>query len=169
MKKSITCLGGTLIRQGRNQWEWSDGTPEPRATDWDPSKHYNFRCRSTGGGKVAVEVLLATAHLERDMLGWVLARVESGMYPQVRSGDHTGPYMLTDEGITRMRIEPDEDPLCGNEPIVHKRAIPLVALVPWEDWEAWALDHPCGALCPPEHSAEFLVKGRSLGWEREGG
>ena len=96
---------------------WHGGAP---ATDCNPSEHYNFRCRQAGGGKVDVEVLLATAHRERDILGWVLARVESGMYQQAISGDHTGPYMLTDEGLTRMRpVEPDEDPLCGNEPIIH--------------------------------------------------
>src|SRR5208283_3586756 len=94
MKKSITCLGGTLLRRDRNQWVCSDGRPEPRATNWDPSKHYNFRCRSTGGGKVALAVLLATAHRERDMLGWVLTRVGGGMYPQERSGDHTAQSEL---------------------------------------------------------------------------
>jgi hypothetical protein len=91
------------------------------------------------------------------------------MYRQVWSGDHTGPIMLTDERITRMHLEPGEDPLCGNEAIIHKRAIPLVALVPWEDWEAWALEHPYGAVWPPEHAAEILAKAASLGWTGEGG
>lgn len=32
-EKDITCLGGTLRRVGPNQWEWIDGTPEPRVRD----------------------------------------------------------------------------------------------------------------------------------------
>lgn len=31
--KDVTCLGGTLRRVDQNQWEWIDGTPEPRVRD----------------------------------------------------------------------------------------------------------------------------------------
>lgn len=161
----ITTLGGTLIRHAKNDWRWNDGTPEPRATDLSPSRMYNFRCRTYGSGGTYVEVLLSACHRERDVLGWVLAGVEAGKYPQEWSGDHTGPLMMTDDGPTRMHIEPGEDPLLGNEPIIRKRAIPRVALVPVAEWDQWAAEHPYGVQWDTAHEADILGTARKLGWE----
>ena len=157
-------LGGTLIATGANTWEWIDGTPEPRVTDLSPSQHYNFRCLAVGSGETYVEVLLSAAHKERDMLGWVLTGVESGIYLQTPSGDHLGPRVVTDTGMERMRIEPGEDPLHGNEPIIHKRSVPRVALVPISDWDTWSADHPYGATWDSQHQDDIFAKARTLGW-----
>lgn len=138
---TYTTFSGVLIRHAQNDWRWIDGTPEPRVRDSSPSEYYNFRIRS---GKW-VEVLLRDCHRERDILGWVLAGVESGQYQQSDSGDHRGPLLIDDDGARHMMIEPGEDPLRGNEPIVRRRAIPRVALVPVDDWDKWAADHPYGA------------------------
>jgi hypothetical protein len=158
-----TTLNGTLRRVGPNQWQWSDGTAEPRVTDLSSSSVYNFRCR-TYANATYVEILLSVAHKERDVLGWILDGVAVGKYRQDMSGDHTGPLMLTDDGPTRMRIEPGEDPLRGNEPIVHKRAIPRVALVPIAEWDAWAAENPYGASWDKGVEADIFAKARSLGW-----
>lgn len=158
-----SCLGGTLKRIGRDQWHWSDGTPEPRVTDLSPSQHYNFRC-CRRGGETHVEVMLSACHRERDVLGWVLDGVATGKYRQDLSGDHTGPRVLTDDGVSRMRIEPGEDPLLGSEPIVRKRAIPKVALVPAVEWDEWAAETPYGATWDTAHEQEIFAKARSLGW-----
>ena len=158
-------FSGTLQRHGPNDWRWSDGTLEPRVSDLSASTVYNFRCRTGGDGVTFVEVLLSAAHRERDVLGWVLEGAERGQYRQAKSGDHTGPRIMTDEGMQRMRIEPGEDPLHGNEPIVHKRAIPAVALVPVDEWDAWAAEHPYGATWDKADEAEVFARARSLGWE----
>lgn len=165
MTQQPSVFGGKLTRVAVNQWVWSDGTPEPRVTDLSPSHQYNFRCRSGGSGKTLVEVMLSACHRERDVLGWVLDGVKAGKYGQANSGDHTGPLMLTDEGPTRMRVEPGEDPLLGNEPIINRRAIPKVALVPMEEWDAWAAEHPYGATWLTKDEAEIFEKARSLGWQ----
>lgn len=171
---SNTCLGGTLSRIASDTWVWSDGTPEPRVTDLSASSVYNFRCRTYGDGETLVEVMLSAAHRERDVLGWVLDGVAAGKYMQVGSGDHTGPRVLhieesyapgdvpgistPDESLsmTRQSIRPDGTPT--------KRAIPLVALVPASEWDAWARENPYGASWPQEHEPEILAKARSLGW-----
>jgi hypothetical protein len=157
-----TALGGTLCRIGPDDWHWSDGTPEPRVFDLSPSVRYNF-CVRDGA---FVEVFLSTAHSERALLGWVLEGVESGEYPQAESTDHTGPLMMTDEGPTRMRVEPGEDPLLGNEPIIHKRAIPRVALVPIAVWDQWAAEHPHGATWSKDDARHIFAKARQLGWKQ---
>lgn len=117
-----------------------------------------------------MEIPLSAAHRERDVLGWVIEGVEQGRYTQSLSGDHTGPLRLTEEDgevvVSRMRIEPGEDPLHGNEPVVHKRAIPRVALVPIAEWDAWAKDHPYGAWWDTADEAEIFAKAESLGWVR---
>lgn len=159
----ITTLGGTLARRDRNEWQWSDGTPEPRVQDLSPSQHYNFRCCNRGG-KTHVEVLLSAAHREKDVLGWVLDGIATGKYRQNTSGDHTGPLMLTDDGAERIHIDPGEDPLLGNEPIVRKRSIPRVALVPVEEWDLWAALHPYGASWSKDDEQEIFAKAASLGW-----
>ena len=51
------------------------------------------------GDGTYVEVPLGAAHRQSDVLGWVLAGVESGAYRQSVSGDHTGPLVITDEGV----------------------------------------------------------------------
>ena len=99
-----------------------------------------------------------------DDLGWVLDGTESGKYRQGYSGDHTGPMMITDEGIGRMRIEPGEDPLLGSEPIIRRQAIPRVALVPIAEWDQWADEHPYGATWDMPDQDGILAKARSLGW-----
>ena len=159
---TTTIFGGTLIRHDKNDWRWSDGTPEPRVTDLSPSAHYNFRCR-TYSGATYVEVLLSVAHSERDVLGWVLDGVEAGTCTQDVSGDHSGPIRITDDGVERMRIEPGEDPLLGNEPIIHRRAIPRVALVPIAKWDSWAKAHPYGATWDVDAQDDLLRIARSLG------
>ena len=159
----MTIFGGTLIRHGQDDWRWSDGTHEPRVYDLSPSAHFNFRCRSYSGGGTYVEVLLSIAHSERDVLGWVLDGVASGEYRQDLSGDHTGPMHITETGVERMRIEPGEDPLLGNEPIIHRRAIPRVALVPIAEWDSWAKAHPYGATWDVEVQDDLLRIARSLG------
>lgn len=164
MTREHSCLGGALVRRGRNEWVWSDGTTATQVSDLSASKVYNFRCRTDGAGHTYVEVLLSAAHKEHDVLGWVLARLESGMYRSDLSGDHTGPLMITDAGQSRMRIEPGEDPLLGNEPILHKRAIPKIALVPVEDWDAWAADCPYGASWDRADEDTIFAKARTLGW-----
>lgn len=171
----FTCLGGSLSRVAPNQWQWSDGTPEPRVTDLSPSQQYNFRCRTDGGGKTYVEVMLSVAHRERDVLGWVIAGAETGLYPQNFSGDHTGPRVLniadhyadgdvpgisTPDAaleISRQSVLPDGTPT--------KRAIPRVALVSIAEWDAWARDNPYGATWPKACEPEIFAKARSLGWK----
>lgn len=163
-----TALGGTLIGAA-GQWRWSDGTPEPRVVDMSASWLYNFRCQ---GG--CVEVLLSVAHRDRDTLGWVLARVESGMYQQAGSGDHTGPRIMhlteryeagdvpgvSEPGIgveiTRQSVTPAGEPT--------KRAIPQVALVPVAEWDMWSAANPVGAKWEKADEPEIFAKARSLGW-----
>jgi len=156
-------FGGALVRHGKDDWRWSDGTLEPRVSDLSSSSVYNFRCRQCHGS-THVEVLLSAAHREKDVLGWVLDGVADGKYRQDWSGDHTGPLMMTEAGPTRMHIEPGEDPLLGSEPIRHKRAIPLVALVPVAEWDAWADQQPYGATWVTAIEAEIFSKAKSLGW-----
>lgn len=160
----LTVFGGLLARTPDGQWTWSDGRPEPRVTDLSWSVVANFRCVTTGGGTY-VEVLLSAARREPD-LRWVLDGLEAGRYRQDLSGDHTGPLRLTDEGLSRMRIEPGEDPLAGNEPIVHKRAIPRVALVPVAEWDEWAAGCPYGATWDVADEAGLFARAESLGWIR---
>lgn len=160
---NATVFGGVLNRVAENGWRWADGTDEPRVTDLSASHVYNFRCR-THGGVTYVEVILSAVHREKDVLGWVLRGVESGAYHQASSGDHTGPLVIGDEGVSRMRIEPGEDPLLGHEPIVSQRAIPRVALVPVCEWDRWAKETPYGATWAAEHEPELFAKARSLGW-----
>jgi len=164
MADVTSVFGGTLIRATDGAWVWSDGTPEPRVTGLSASHHYNFRCRNSGGTTM-VEVLLSIAHREKDTLGWVLDGVENGRYPQAASGDHTGPLVMTDdEPSSRMRIDPGEDPLLGSEPIFHERAIPRVALVPIDEWQAWASVAPYGATWDRHEEADILAIARRLGW-----
>lgn len=160
-----TTLGGTLIRHEKDDWRWVSGVAEPRVTDLSPSSVYNFRCRTFGSGTTYVEVLLRDCHRERDVLGWVLDGIEAGKYRQEWSGDHTGPLMITEDGPTRMHIEPGEDPLKGNEPIIRKRAIPRVALVPVNEWDAWAADNPYGCQWDKVHEDDILAEARRLGWK----
>jgi hypothetical protein len=167
-RRKISVFGGTLVRVAPDQWVWSDGTPEPRVRDLSPSAHYNFRCRQRYEGSTCttyVEVLLSVAHRERDVLGWVLAGVEQGRYEQGWSGDHMGPLMITEEGLARMRVEPGEDPLLGHEPILHRRAIPRVALVPVAEWDAWAAEHPYGATWLAADEPAIFARARALGWQ----
>ena len=159
-----TIFDGVLSRTAADIWVWSDGTPEPRVKDLSPSAHYSFRCRTHADGTF-VEVLLSVAHRDRDVLGWVLDGIEAGEYQQANSGDHTGPMVFTEDGPSRMRIEPGEDPLLGNEPIVRKRAIPRVALVPVAEWDAWAADHPYGATWDTADEPEIFARARRLGWQ----
>lgn len=164
----ISVLGGRLIRCATDTWQWKDGTPEPRVRDLQPGDQWNFRCRSHAK-TTYVEVLLGECHRHKESLGWVLAGVEAGKYRQDNSGDHTGPIRATldDEGelhFDRMRIEPGEDPLHGNEPILHSRAIPKVALVPIEDWEQWCLANPLGATWDKTDEAKIFEQARMLGW-----
>lgn len=165
---SVSVLGGRLIRTGRNAWQWSDGEPEPRVRDLRAGDDWNFRCRNYAS-TTYVEVLLSECHRHKETLGWVLAGVESGRYQQDTSGDHTGPMRITidDDGelqVDRMRIDPGEDPLLGNEPILHTRAIPKVALVPVAEWDDWSNNTPSGASWDREHEDAILAKARSLGW-----
>ena len=160
-----TVFSGGLTRHGHNDWRWSDGSPEPRVTDLSASQVYNFRCRTYGSGETYIEVLLSAAHKERDVLGWVLDGVAAGSYGQDNSLDHTGPLVIGDQGISRMRVEPGEDPLLGNEPIVSMRAIPRVALVPASEWDVWAAENPYGATWSQNDEAAIFDKARQLGWK----
>jgi len=78
----LTVLGTTLIRQGPNQWEWCDGTPEPRVRDLTPSMHYHFPRRRVCGVP-CVEIpfiqVIDDPHLRRlldgpHMSGWTKRR-----------------------------------------------------------------------------------------------
>jgi hypothetical protein len=51
----ITCLGGTLIRRGKDDYVWSDGMAAPGVVDLSISAH-NFRCSTDGTGYTVVEV-----------------------------------------------------------------------------------------------------------------
>lgn len=155
-------LGGTMIRVGANTWSWADGEPEPCVTDLSPSARYNFRCR---GGEY-VEVLLSACMREPDVLGWVMDGYRAGRYGESLSGDHTGPRVVSGEDVRPSRIDPGEDPLCGNEPVTHRRAIPRVALVPISEWDAWARDNPYGATWPRAQEERIFAKARSLGWRQ---
>lgn len=159
----VACFNGTLVRQSRNQWQWSDGTPEPRVTDLSPDE-WNFRCRSFGRGGTLVEVLKGVA-IESESLAWVITGYRSGKYQGGTSGDHTGPLMIDDEGIRRMHIQPGEDPLHGNEPLPESRGpIPAVILVPVTEWDAWVRDNPAGASWDVKNETVILDKASSLGW-----
>lgn len=165
MQASI--FGGTLVRDDAG-WTWSDGTPEPRVTDLTASEHFNFRCRQVRG-ETYVEVLLSAAHADRQMLGWVLSGVEDRTFQQAISGDHTGPMVISEDEdgepeLKPMRIEPGEDPLKGNEPIISKRAIPKVALVPVAVWDRWAKTHPYGATWDTDQQEDIFAIARRLGW-----
>jgi len=156
-------LDGTLLRQIDGTWAWSDGTPEPRVRDMHAGDTYNYRCRTYGSGGTYVEVPLAAARREPD-LTWVWTGVTAGRYGQSCSGDHTGPLQITEESVSRMRIEPGEDPLLGQEPIDHKRAIPGVALVPIAEWDAWSRQTIVGVWWDQSHEAEILAIAGRLGW-----
>jgi len=160
----ISVLGGTLVRRGRNEWVWSDGTPEPRVRDLSASTYWNFRCRTDGTGRTYVEIPLALA-MEESALEWALLGFRVGRYQFGCSLDHTGPLVMTDEGLRRSHIEPGTDPLCGNEPLPELPGpIPRVILVPIEEWDRWAEDYPLGAEWDKEDQAAILEKARSLGW-----
>lgn len=161
----ITCLGGTLVRVAPNQYQWSDGSPEPRCADLTLSAYYNFRCRAYGDGTTYVEVPLSVAYRE-PLLCWVIEGVKSGKYRQSHSGDHTGPRVIKGGSFSRMRIEPGEDPLHGNEPIVHKRATPRVALVPAQEWDERSAQCPCGVIWDRSEQDEIFARARSLGWQQ---
>jgi hypothetical protein len=45
MPTTTTVLNGTLTRRGPNDWQWSDGTPEPRVHDLSPDR-WNFRSKT---------------------------------------------------------------------------------------------------------------------------
>lgn len=160
---TLTVFGGVLARTPHG-WIWSDGTPEPRVSDLSWSAVGNFRCRSSGG-TTYVEVPLSVCHREPD-LRWVLDAVSAGEYRQDLSGDHVGPRVLTEEGLSRMHVAPGEDPMLGHEPIVRKRAIPRVALVPWSVWERWATEHPYGATWAQADEESLFARAESLGWVR---
>ena len=161
----MSCLDGTLLRGADGQWCWRDGEPEPRVRDMYAGDGRNYRCTTYGEGSTYVEVLLRDARSD-PVLAWVWHGVQAGTYRQQMSGDHTGPLVWDGESLGRMSIEPGEDPLHGNEPIVRKRAIPLVALVPIEEWEAWSRATIIGVWWEQEHEAEILARAESLGWRR---
>lgn len=162
---TITTLGGTLVRHGRDEWRWSDGVTERRVRDLSPSREWNFRCRTYGGGGTYVEVPRGLA-TETPTLAWVLERAREGRYQAGLSGDHTGPLVIDDEGLHRAHIAPGEDPLHGHEPMPEQPGpIPQIVLVPVAEWDEWAADHPVGAEWDIEDQDAILARARELGWE----
>lgn len=158
----MSVFSGTLQRVGPNQWQWSDGTPEPRARDLSPDE-WNFRCR-TDGGKTFVEVMKGAA-MESRALKWVIDGWRAGKYRAGASGDHTGPWIIDDEGLRKSHIQPGEDPLLGNEPLPESPGpIPQVILVPVEEWDAWVKANPAGASWDTRDEEAILDKAYALGW-----
>jgi len=125
---------------------------------------WNFRCRTYGSGRTFVEVLAGHAR-EYDALTWVLDGARAGRYGSGRSGDHTGPAVIQEDGtLGRMHIPPGTDPLRGHEPITAPGPIPSVILVPIEDWDEWARENPAGAEWDAADEDAILERARELGW-----
>lgn len=151
-----TALQGALVRVGRDCWQWSDGTPEPRVRDLSPSAHYNLRCRP---GLVEVPLRLA---MEEDALAWVLEGRRAGRYRSGLDGDRTGPRDASTG--RRMHVRPGDDPMKGHvadaDPLPGR--VPEVVLVPTAEWDAWAAEHPVGAEWDQEHEAAILLRAEEL-------
>ena len=153
-------LGGTLERLPSGEWQWRDGTPEPRARDLDRNAHYNFRCRATGSGKY-IEVPKGLV-LEETDLGWI----KGCDYEIGADGDRTGPLEMTDEGMVRGGIRPGEDPIGGKGEPVLGVPIPSVVLVPLGDWREWIQNaSPLGVEWDAADQEAILARARELGWE----
>jgi hypothetical protein len=152
-----------LVRQEDGSWCWSDGQPEPRVRDLSPDE-WNFRCRS-GNGQCYVEVLRGVAQ-ESEALAWVIAGARAGKYRSGKSGDHTGPVIIDDNGVARrMHIQPGENPLLGHEPLPESPGpIPAVILVPVAEWDEWVRTHPAGAEWDVAHETSILDRAYALGW-----
>lgn len=173
----ITTLSGTLIRTGRNAWQWRDGSAEPCLRDLSPDE-WNFRCTKFGSGQTCVEVLRGLAQ-QTDALAWVIAGWSAGKYRSSASGDHTGPRIIAlsrdysadgDEsaqaGATTIR--PGDDPLGGiGAPI--RGPIPEVILVPIPEWDSWCRDNPSGCEWPADQEIRILAKAYALGWQPPAG
>jgi hypothetical protein len=163
--RPITCLDGTLIRESGGTWRWADGQPEPRVRDLSPSE-WNFRCRTYGSGNGYVEIPRGVAQ-ESEALAWVIAGARAGRYRSGGSGDHTGPLTLDGESgaARRWHVQPDEDPLCGDEPLPESRGpVPAVILVPTVEWDAWVRANPVGAAWDRVDEPAILERATALGW-----
>ncbi len=151
MSTQYTALGGTLVRWAANTWAWSDHTPAPAVRDLTASRHYNFRVRAMGSAQY-VEVPVKEARSEAD-LRWVV----DGGYQTAQSGDHAGMRVIQSDGrITRVYADAD-----GKS--TGARVIPMVYLVPAEDWDA--PERQCiGAEWDVTAETEILAKASALGW-----
>lgn len=161
----LAVLAGTLVRHGRDDWRWSDGTPEPRVEDLSPDE-WNLRCRTYGGGETYVEVPRGLAQ-ETASLRWVLAGARDGRYGSGRSGDHTGPLTVDHGGLRRMHVRPGSDPLLGHPADADDELpgpIPTVVLVSITEWDAWVREHPAGAVWDRIHEPDILARAAALGW-----
>lgn len=157
---SVFC--GALLRADDGSWHWSDGVDEPAVRDLSPDE-WNFRCRTEGGGTY-VEVIRGAA-MESHALAWVVAGARAGRYRSGRSGDHTGPRVWDGDQLRPMHVQPDEDPLHGNEPLPESPGpIPSVILVPIAEWDAWAIANPAGATWYVADETRILDRAWSLGW-----
>lgn len=68
----LTVFGGTLIRKGRDHWEWSDGRAEPRVRDAEPDR---FHFEKVGvDGELVVKVPNRDLR-EEPVLCWIFLRL----------------------------------------------------------------------------------------------
>ncbi len=88
---ALTCFGGALVRVAPNQYQWRDGTAEPRVRAGTISAH-NFRC---GGGHVLVP-RPATRAAGNPELRWVHEGYLLGWYPahNARYDSARDPYLV---------------------------------------------------------------------------
>jgi hypothetical protein len=140
---SVTALGGSLTRTPEG-WQWSDGTPEPRASDLrlrDIAP--NFRCVPYGSG-TCVEV----PHNWRDWPGAHDPEVIQALRELLK--DYGKPAAIYAEGLAELT---DMHQLTR-----HGHLVPLPA------WDA-AMAEPVGARWDKRDEPDILTKARALGWD----
>lgn len=131
-------LWGTLERIGPDEWQWSDGTPEPSVTDMSAQSAYNFRVRNYADASY-VEVP-EQAVREDEHLTWVR--------------EHHTRKGLDGDQLDRVHSRERSE-------VAHTDA-PTVYLVPVEVWDRWADDAVIGAEWPIDEQKRIFDKARAL-------